>query len=146
MGELARAGAFHRAAYFRGVSADSFLATEELFGPVLVIRARDLGHAVELANRSQYALTGGFYSRSPSHIERVRREFRVGNLYINRRITGALVGRQPFGGFKLSGAGTQAGGPDYLRHFLIPRCITENTLRHGFVPDSEVLSREGQRP
>ena len=66
-----------------------------------------------------------------------RREFRVGNLYINRKITGALVGRQPFGGLKLSGAGTQAGGPDYLRHFMIPRCVTENTLRHGFAADEK---------
>ena len=81
-----------------------------------------------------YALTGGLYSRSPEHIARIKREFRVGNLYINRRITGALVDRQPFGGFKLSGIGTKAGGPDYLQQFLLTRTITENTLRRGFAP------------
>ena len=63
-----------------------------------------------------------------------RREFRVGNLYINRGITGALVDRQPFGGFKLSGIGTKAGGPDYLLEFLLTRCVTENTMRRGFAP------------
>jgi RHH-type proline utilization regulon transcriptional repressor/proline dehydrogenase/delta 1-pyrroline-5-carboxylate dehydrogenase len=65
----------------------------------------------------------------------VAREFRVGNLYLNRKITGALVNVQPFGGFKLSGIGSKAGGPDYLQQFMVPRCITENTLRHGFTPD-----------
>ena len=82
-----------------------------------------------------YALTGGLYSRSPANIERVNREFRVGNLYINRPITGALVDRQPFGGFKLSGIGTKAGGPDYLLEFLLTRCVTENTMRRGFAPE-----------
>ena len=78
------------------------------------------------------------YSRSPAHIERIRREFRVGNLYINRPITGALVDRQPFGGFKLSGIGTKAGGSDYLREFLLTRTITENTMRRGFAPETDV--------
>ena len=77
------------------------------------------------------------FSRSPANIARVKREFRVGNLYINRKITGALVDRQPFGGFKLSGIGTKAGGPDYLLQFVLPRTITENTLRRGFAPDTE---------
>ena len=98
------------------------------------MKATDLNDALTIANGVKYALTGGVYSRSPANIDRCRRDFRVGNLYINRRITGALVGRQPFGGFKLSGGGTQAGGPDYLRHFVLPRCVTENTVRHGFVP------------
>ena len=80
------------------------------------------------------ALTGGIFSRSPAHIEQARKEFRVGNLYINRGITGAVVERQPFGGLKLSGIGSKAGGPDYLLQFLEPRTISENTLRHGFVP------------
>ena len=79
-------------------------------------------------------MTGGFYSRSPDHIHRVKREFRVGNLYINRKITGALVARQPFGGFKLSGIGSKAGGPEYLLQFVVPRVITENTMRRGFAP------------
>ena len=86
-----------------------------------VLKARDLTHALEIANGTAYALTGGLYSRSPEHIARVKREFRVGNLYINRKITGALVGRQPFGGFKMSGIGSKAGGPDYLLQFVLPR-------------------------
>jgi RHH-type transcriptional regulator, proline utilization regulon repressor / proline dehydrogenase / delta 1-pyrroline-5-carboxylate dehydrogenase len=102
-----------------------------------VLRARDLTHALEIANGTPYALTGGLYSRSPEHITRVRREFRVGNLYINRKITGALVHRQPFGGFKMSGIGSKAGGPDYLLQFLVPRTITENTMRRGFAPQVE---------
>jgi RHH-type transcriptional regulator, proline utilization regulon repressor / proline dehydrogenase / delta 1-pyrroline-5-carboxylate dehydrogenase len=99
------------------------------------MKVPNLDAALEIANSVQYALTGGIFSRSPANIARTRREFRVGNLYINRKITGALVGRQPFGGFKLSGGGTQTGGPDYLRHFLLPRCITENVMRHGFAGD-----------
>jgi RHH-type proline utilization regulon transcriptional repressor/proline dehydrogenase/delta 1-pyrroline-5-carboxylate dehydrogenase len=132
-GPLAAEGYFIPPHIFTDVPATSTLATEEIFGPVLsILQAESLDQAFQLANSVQYALTGGIYSRSPVNIARARREFRVGNLYINRPITGALVGRQPFGGFKLSGAGTQAGGPDYLRHFLMPRCITENTMRHGF--------------
>ncbi len=77
------------------------------------------------------------FSRKPSHLEQARREFRVGNLYLNRGITGALVGRQPFGGFGLSGVGTKAGGADYLLHFVEPRCCTENTMRRGFAPGLE---------
>jgi RHH-type proline utilization regulon transcriptional repressor/proline dehydrogenase/delta 1-pyrroline-5-carboxylate dehydrogenase len=98
------------------------------------MKARDFDHALEIATSSSFALTGGLFSRSPAHIEKARREFRVGNLYINRGITGAVVERQPFGGLKLSGIGSKAGGPDYLLQFLEPRTITENTLRHGFVP------------
>jgi RHH-type transcriptional regulator, proline utilization regulon repressor / proline dehydrogenase / delta 1-pyrroline-5-carboxylate dehydrogenase len=146
VGELARQGHFIAPHIFTDVAPDSFLAREEIFGPVLaVLRARDFDHAMELANSTDYALTGGIYSRSPSHIERAEREFRAGNLYINRKITGALVGRQPFGGFKLSGGGTQAGGPDYLRNFVWPRCVTENTLRHGFAPEMNVAAQNGNR-
>jgi RHH-type proline utilization regulon transcriptional repressor/proline dehydrogenase/delta 1-pyrroline-5-carboxylate dehydrogenase len=75
-------------------------------------------------------------------LERVRREFRVGNLYLNRRITGALVGRQPFGGFKLSGIGSQAGGPEYLLQFTMPRSVTENTMRHGFAPERSATASD----
>ena len=123
------------------------IAQEEIFGPVLaVIKARDLDDALEIANGTEYALTGGFFSRSPRNIETVQREFRVGNLYINRKITGALVDRQPFGGFKMSGIGTKAGGPDYLLQFVIPRVITENTMRRGFAPGAEVVTggKEGE--
>jgi RHH-type proline utilization regulon transcriptional repressor/proline dehydrogenase/delta 1-pyrroline-5-carboxylate dehydrogenase len=123
------------------------IAREEVFGPILaVLRARDMEHALEIANNSDYSLTGGLYSRSPANIARVKQEFRVGNLYINRPITGALVDRQPFGGFKLSGIGTKAGGPDYLREFLLTRCITENTMRRGFAPGdlgAELAAVEG---
>jgi RHH-type proline utilization regulon transcriptional repressor/proline dehydrogenase/delta 1-pyrroline-5-carboxylate dehydrogenase len=112
------------------------IATEEIFGPVLsVLKVRDFARALELAGASQYALTGGVFSRSPAHLRLAEREFRVGNLYLNRGITGALVGRQPFGGFKMSGLGSKAGGPDYLLHFLLGRCITENSLRRGFAPE-----------
>lgn len=120
---------------FVDVPRDGIIAREEIFGPVLsVFRAQNFHQAIEMAVDSDYALTGGLYSRSPEHIELAYREFRVGNLYINRGITGAVVGRQPFGGFKLSGVGSKAGGPDYLRQFLEPRTITENTLRRGFAP------------
>jgi RHH-type proline utilization regulon transcriptional repressor/proline dehydrogenase/delta 1-pyrroline-5-carboxylate dehydrogenase len=131
-------GFFVGPAIFSEVEPQSRLAQEEIFGPVLsIIRARDFDDALEIANRSAFALTGGVFSRSPAHIEQARKEFRVGNLYINRGITGAVVGRQPFGGLKLSGIGSKAGGPDYLQQFLEPRTISENTLRHGFVPPEQ---------
>jgi RHH-type proline utilization regulon transcriptional repressor/proline dehydrogenase/delta 1-pyrroline-5-carboxylate dehydrogenase len=115
------------------------LAQEEIFGPVLaVLKAKDLADGLRIANGTAYALTGGVYSRSPANIDKVRREFLVGNLYINRGITGAMVDRQPFGGFKLSGLGTKAGGPDYLLEFLLTRCVTENAMRRGFAPDDPV--------
>jgi RHH-type proline utilization regulon transcriptional repressor/proline dehydrogenase/delta 1-pyrroline-5-carboxylate dehydrogenase len=88
-------------------------------------------------------LTGGLFSRTPSHIERGRRDFRVGNLYINRGTTGAIVGRQPFGGFQMSGMGSKAGGPDYLLQFLDARVVTENTMRRGFVPFEELRVADG---
>jgi RHH-type proline utilization regulon transcriptional repressor/proline dehydrogenase/delta 1-pyrroline-5-carboxylate dehydrogenase len=120
---------------FSGIQPHHRLAQEEIFGPVLaVMRAADFEQALAWANAPSYRLTGGVFSRRPSHLELARREFRVGNLYLNRGITGALVGRQPFGGFGLSGTGTQAGGPEYLQHFVEPRSICENTLRHGFAP------------
>jgi RHH-type proline utilization regulon transcriptional repressor/proline dehydrogenase/delta 1-pyrroline-5-carboxylate dehydrogenase len=128
-------GMFVRPVIFSEVDPLSRIAQEEIFGPVLsVIKARDFDQALEIANRSAFALTGGIFSRSPAHIDKARKEFRVGNLYINRGVTGAIVERQPFGGLKLSGIGSKAGGPDYLLQFLEPRTISENTLRHGFVP------------
>jgi RHH-type proline utilization regulon transcriptional repressor/proline dehydrogenase/delta 1-pyrroline-5-carboxylate dehydrogenase len=101
------------------------------------MRARDFDHALELANQGEYKLTGGVYSRKPANLVRARREFRVGNLYLNRGITGALVGRQPFGGFGMSGLGSKAGGREYLLHFVEPRCVCENTMRRGFAPGLE---------
>jgi len=128
-------GYFVGPAIFSEVDPGSRLAQEEIFGPVLsVFQARNFAHALEIANNSQFALTGGIFSRSPAHIDKARKEFRVGNLYINRGITGAVVERQPFGGLKLSGIGSKAGGSDYLLQFLEPRTISENTLRHGFAP------------
>ncbi len=117
------------------IKADHRLAQEEIFAPVLaVIKVSTFTKAIKVANSTRFALTGGLFSRTPEHIDRAKREFKVGNLYINRKITGAIVGRQPFGGFCLSGIGSKAGGQDYLRQFLVPRTITENTLRHGFAP------------
>ncbi len=134
-------GFFVGPAIFTHIEPDHRLANEEIFGPVLsVIKAKDFDAALAIANRSAYALTGGIFSRSPAHIEQAKNEFRVGNLYINRGITGAIVERQPFGGLKLSGIGSKAGGPDYLLQFLEPRTISENTLRHGFVPPGELNS------
>jgi RHH-type proline utilization regulon transcriptional repressor/proline dehydrogenase/delta 1-pyrroline-5-carboxylate dehydrogenase len=112
------------------------LAREEIFGPVLAImHAKDFDDALRIANSLPYKLTGGVFSRKPSHLEKAKREFRVGNLYLNRGITGALVARQPFGGFAMSGGGTKAGGRDYLLHFVDPRLTCENTLRRGFAPE-----------
>lgn len=87
-----------------------------------------------MANETEYALTGGVYSRSPANLEQARRGFDVGNLYLNRPITGALVGRQPFGGHRLSGVGMKAGGEDYLMQFVVTRTVSEQTLRRGFAP------------
>ncbi len=119
VGPLAEQGYFVGPTVFADVPQNATIAQEEIFGPVLaVIRARDLDDALRIANGTKYALTGGCYSRSPTHLETVKRRFRVGNLYINRKCTGALVDRQPFGGFKLSGIGSKAGGPDYLAQFM----------------------------
>jgi RHH-type proline utilization regulon transcriptional repressor/proline dehydrogenase/delta 1-pyrroline-5-carboxylate dehydrogenase len=131
-------GYFVGPAIFQGIQPHHRLAQEEIFGPVLaVMKAADLDEALRTANGTAYALTGGLFSRSPANIDRVKREFRVGNLYINRKITGAIVGRQPFGGFRMSGLGSKAGGPDYLLQFMEPIVVTENTLRRGFAPEME---------
>ena len=144
VGNLAERGYYVGPRIVADVSPSSRIAQEEVFGPILaVLRAKDLDEALRIANGTEYALTGGIYSRSPAHIGRARGEFRVGNLYINRPITGALVDRQPFGGFGLSGIGTKAGGPDYLREFLLFRTVTENTLRRGFAPEMDL---EGATP
>ncbi len=118
------------------VPEDHELAREEVFGPVLaVMHAATFEEALRIANASPYKLTGGVFSRRPAHLELARRAFRVGNLYLNRGCTGALVARQPFGGFGMSGSGTKAGGADYLLHFVLPRAICENTMRRGFAPE-----------
>jgi RHH-type proline utilization regulon transcriptional repressor/proline dehydrogenase/delta 1-pyrroline-5-carboxylate dehydrogenase len=111
------------------------LAQEEIFGPVLALmKARTFSEGLEMANNSAYALTGAVFSRSPRNLALAREKFRVGNLYLNRGCTGAVVGRHPFGGFKMSGGGSKAGGPDTLLEFMVPRNVAENTLRRGFAP------------
>jgi RHH-type proline utilization regulon transcriptional repressor/proline dehydrogenase/delta 1-pyrroline-5-carboxylate dehydrogenase len=123
---------------FTDVPPSSRLFQEEIFGPVLAVsKARDFDDAVRLANESEFALTAGCFSRSPANIERARQEMVCGNLYINRTVTGAIVERQPFGGFKMSGGGTKAGGREYIENFLVPRTITENCMRRGFAPEEE---------
>lgn len=134
--KLAKEGTFVGPHIITGVDPDSSLAQDEIFGPVLaVMKAKNLDEALSIANNTRYALTGGVYSRSPLTLKRVRSEFQVGNLYLNREITGAIVQRQPFGGFRMSGIGSKAGGPDYLLQFLVPVNVTENTMRRGFAPD-----------
>lgn len=133
--EAPAGGYFIPPTIFTEVAPDATIAQEEIFGPVVAtIRAKDFDEALKIANGTDYALTGGLYSRTPNHIDRAYQEFEVGNLYINRTITGAIVARQPFGGFKLSGVGSKAGGPDYLLQFLEPRVVTENIQRQGFAP------------
>jgi RHH-type proline utilization regulon transcriptional repressor/proline dehydrogenase/delta 1-pyrroline-5-carboxylate dehydrogenase len=125
------------------VSPAARVAQEEIFGPVLcVFKAANLDEALQWANGTEYALTGGFFSRSPGNIERVKAELEAGNVYINRGITGATVARHPFGGYKMSGGGTKAGGRDYLQNFLLPRVVTENDMRRGFAPEE---AAQGQR-
>jgi RHH-type proline utilization regulon transcriptional repressor/proline dehydrogenase/delta 1-pyrroline-5-carboxylate dehydrogenase len=137
LGKGAEHGHFVRPMIVAGVRPDSRLAQEEIFGPLLVVlRADDFDNALAIANDTPYALTGGVYSRSPVHIARANVEFDVGNLYVNRKITGAFVARQPFGGHRHSGTGGKAGGRDYLSSFLVARTVTENTLRRGFAPDT----------
>ncbi len=139
--ELADEGHYVGPHVFADVDPASPLAQEEIFGPVLaVIRAKNLDHAFEIMGGADYALTGGIFSRSPANLKRARQELQVGNLYLNRGITGALVERQPFGGFKMSGIGSKAGGPDYLLQFLIPINITENTMRRGFAPPPDSMA------
>ncbi len=113
---------------------DSPVLSEEVFGPLLAIqRVRDVTQACELVDQLPFALTGGLFARDPATVRFVRAQTPVGNLYVNRGITGAMVGRQPFGGNRLSGTGSKAGGPDYLLQFVEPRAVTENTVRHGLV-------------
>ena len=128
-----REGYFVGPTVFVDIQPHHRLAQEEIFGPVLaVMQAENFAEAIRLANGTNYALTGGVYSRSPANLAMAREQFDVGNLYLNRPITGALVSRQPFGGHRFSGVGAKAGGEDYLAQFMITRIVTENTLRRGF--------------
>jgi RHH-type proline utilization regulon transcriptional repressor/proline dehydrogenase/delta 1-pyrroline-5-carboxylate dehydrogenase len=117
-----------------GLPAHSAILREEIFGPLLAVeRVRDVEDALERVEALPYALTGGLFCRNPQTVKRVAARSPVGNLYVNRHITGAMVGRQPFGGNRLSGSGAKAGGPDYLLQFVEGRVVSENTLRHGLV-------------
>ena len=119
-------GFFVAPTIFADVPPSARIAQEEIFGPVLaVIRARSFGEALDIANSTEYGLTGGVYSRSRPHLEQARHEFHVGNLYFNRKITGALVDVQPFGGFNMSGTDSKAGGRDYLLLFTQAKSISE---------------------
>jgi 1-pyrroline-5-carboxylate dehydrogenase len=105
---------------------------EEIFGPVLAcIKADDFNHALRIANDTEYGLTGAVYSNDREKLERARREFHVGNLYLNRKCTGALVGAHPFGGFNMSGTDSKAGGRDYLGLFLQAK-VTSEKVRAGY--------------
>ena len=121
---------------FTNVKPTDTIAQEEIFGPVVAImHASTFDEALQIANGVPYKLTGAVFTRKPAHIDKAKARFRVGNLYINRGSTGALVGRQPFGGFAMSGVGTKAGGSEYLHHFVEPRACCENTMRRGFAPE-----------
>ena len=133
--DVPETGYFVGPAIVAGVATTSSLARDEIFGPVLtVFRAPDFDAALVIANDTPFALTAGVFSRSPAHVRRAGEELRAGNVYVNRGITGAVVGRQPFGGYGMSGVGSKAGGPDYLLQFLDTRVVTENTMRQGFAP------------
>jgi len=142
-GDIPDKGYFVPPTIFTRVDPNARIACEEIFGPVLsVIKVRDLDEAIAVANNTEFALTAGFFSRSPANIERAKAEIIAGNVYINRSCTGAVVGRHPFGGFKMSGGGTKAGGEDYLLNFMVPRVVTENIMRHGFAPEETALYRD----
>jgi len=135
---VASGGYFVPPTVFTGCKVEHTIVREEIFGPVLaILKAKDLDEAFAMVNASDYALTAGFFSRSPKNLERAQQEMLVGNLYLNRGCTGAIVERHPFGGFKMSGGGTKAGGKEYLENFLFPRLIAENVLRRGFTPPDE---------
>ncbi|MBX3300916.1 MAG: proline dehydrogenase family protein [Nitrospira sp.] len=132
-GPVAEEGYFVGPTVFVDIRPHHRLAQEEIFGPVLaVMKADSFAEAIDVANGTDYALTGGVYTRSPVNLAIARKQFDVGNLYLNRPITGALVSRQPFGGHRFSGVGAKAGGEDYLSQFMITRVTSENTLRRGF--------------
>ncbi|MDQ5978917.1 MAG: RHH-type transcriptional regulator, proline utilization regulon repressor / proline dehydrogenase [Verrucomicrobiota bacterium] len=137
-GQAPAEGYFIPPTVFTNVKPTHAIAREEIFGPVVaILRAKDLDEAFALVNGTDYALTGGLFSRSPRALERAQQELLVGNLYLNRAITGAIVERHPFGGFKMSGGGTKAGGKGYLENFLFPRSVAENVMRRGFTPPEE---------
>jgi RHH-type proline utilization regulon transcriptional repressor/proline dehydrogenase/delta 1-pyrroline-5-carboxylate dehydrogenase len=135
--ELPDAGWFCTPTVVTDLPADSPVLGEEIFGPLVSVESiASLEDGLEIVDSLPFALTGGLFSRNPETIAAVSRRVPVGNFYVNRSTTGAMVGRQPFGGNRRSGIGSQAGGPDYLRQFTEPRTVTENTMRHGLETDA----------
>jgi RHH-type proline utilization regulon transcriptional repressor/proline dehydrogenase/delta 1-pyrroline-5-carboxylate dehydrogenase len=133
-GEIPANGWFCAPTLVADLPPDSAVIRDEIFGPVLEVeRVKTMSAALDALDRSPFALTGGLFSRNPDTVDEVARRSPVGNLYVNRHITGAMVGRQPFGGNRRSGIGAKAGGPDYLLQFVEPHVVTENTMRHGLV-------------
>ena len=131
---LPAGGWYAPAALVCDLPRDSAVLTDEIFAPLLAIESvRDVDDACDRVDASPFALTGGLFARNPKTVDRVIARSPVGNLYVNRAITGAMVARQPFGGNRMSGTGTKAGGPGYLLQFVEPRVVTENTMRHGLV-------------
>jgi 1-pyrroline-5-carboxylate dehydrogenase len=119
-------GFFHHPTVFADVPPDARLMQEEIFGPVVAFtRARGIDEALAIANGTEYGLTGGVFARDPAVLAQARREFHVGNLYFNRKITGALVGVEPFGGFDMSGTNAKAGGRDYSRLLVQAKVVSE---------------------
>lgn len=136
IGQAPPGGWFVAPAIFAVHDTQHRLMQEEFFGPILAVMPVDsFEQTLEVAVSTQFALTGSVYSRSTAHLDLARQRFRVGNLYLNRGSTGAMVARQPFGGFGMSGLGTKAGGPGYVTLFADARCATENTMRRGFTPE-----------
>jgi 1-pyrroline-5-carboxylate dehydrogenase len=119
-------GYFVQPTVIADVDSKARIFQEEIFGPVLAVsKARDFDHALEMANDSEYGLTGAVFTKNREKIRKAREQFFVGNLYINRKCTGAMVGAHPFGGFNMSGTDSKAGGPDYLLQFLQAKAIGE---------------------
>ena len=119
-------GFFIRPTIIADVKPKARIFQEEIFGPVLAVtKAKDFDQALEFANDSEYGLTGAVFTSDPAKIEKAKRQFFVGNLYINRKCTGAMVGAHPFGGFNMSGTDSKAGGPDYLLQFVQAKSIAQ---------------------
>jgi 1-pyrroline-5-carboxylate dehydrogenase len=119
-------GYFIKPTIIADVDSKARIFQEEIFGPVLAVtKAKDFDHALQLANDSEYGLTGAIFSTNPTKVDKAKRTFFVGNLYINRKCTGAMVGAHPFGGFNMSGTDSKAGGPDYLLQFVQAKSIAE---------------------
>jgi 1-pyrroline-5-carboxylate dehydrogenase len=122
-------GYFIKPTIIADVKSDARIFQEEIFGPVLAVtKAKNFEHALQLANDSEYGLTGAVFSNTPEHLRQARERFFVGNLYLNRKCTGAMVGAHPFGGFNMSGTDSKGGGPDYLLLFLQAKSIAERVV------------------